>query len=161
MNRECCCGMMQEVWASEKAGLEQKALALEGDLQQALDFNRKEAAWTEELQDLKQELRDLQSAQAGQENEHVQVSAELPSAEEQIAASEDSLDFHKDQLVEVLAKVQAQVPTWRITSEAEVRQAISRSVEDALQNARDEAALAQEAKTAEVVQVLCQASCYS
>ncbi len=126
-----------------------------------MDFNRKEAAWTEELQDLKQELRDLQSAQAGQENEHVQASAELQSAEEQIAASEDSRDFHKDQLVEVLAKVQAQVPTWRITSEAEMRQAISRSVEDALQNARDEAALAQEAKTAEAVQVLWQASCYS
>ncbi len=126
-----------------------------------MDFNRKEAAWTEELQDLKQELRDLQSAQAGQENEHVQASAELQSAEEQIAASEDSRDFHKDQLVEVLAQVQAQVPTWRITSEAEMRQAISRSVEDALQNARDEAALAQEAKTAEAVQVLWQASCYS
>ena len=174
---------MQEVWASEKAALEQKALALEGDLQQALDrhkreldqendtvwqksqavaelaqmraiFNDKEAAWTGELQGLKQQLGDLQSAQAGKEKGHVQAPAELQRAEEQIAASEESLAWHRDQLVGVLRRVQAQVPTCPITSEAEMQQAISKSVEDALQNARNEAALAQEAKTAEAVQVL-------
>lgn len=192
MCRECCCGMMQEVWASEKAGLEQKALALEGDLQQALErhkrelaeangtgwqksqavaelaqmtaiFDRKEAAWTGELQDLKQQLGKLQSAQADKGNEHVQTSAEPQSAEElpQIAASEESLATHGDQLVEVLAQGQAQVPTCPITSEAEMQQAISKAVDDTLQSAWDEVALAQEAKTAKAVQVLCQASCCS